>query len=368
MSEYFTAKELLAAPAERAAFSDRQAYVCAELSKLAYFKFEGGHTVDKAIELVSQFIDDEGKLERLKTRLKGLFSSASSSKSEAEAVLKEILSLAGFDLAKTFSVRGTQAFLCSRSLGEGASHKLVGYLAFRGTERDFADIKTDIKASFITEQLNGINTRVHEGYFDALKNVGEEIRDAVGEQRFDQLIITGHSLGGALAILYTRLHMNEVNGACYTFGAPPVGGVEFQYFLKTPVYQITNEVDIVPRLPSPFLVAIGRAFFYIFKFLIKIFGSLSRIVFSGKWDEWLVQRLDQLGKYRHPGYMSYLEGSGSESRLRYNVDSWDLMRWWAKVIGKRLLGFKKLAADHSIDVYSEKLKTHAYGRNPPAGD
>jgi len=42
MTVYFSARELLTPPTERAAFSDRQAYMCAELSRLAYFKFEGG--------------------------------------------------------------------------------------------------------------------------------------------------------------------------------------------------------------------------------------------------------------------------------------------------------------------------------------
>lgn len=69
MSSYFTAKELLAPPTERAAFSDRQAYVCAELSKLAYFKFEGGHSLQQALEIAKDILGNDERLELLEQQL-----------------------------------------------------------------------------------------------------------------------------------------------------------------------------------------------------------------------------------------------------------------------------------------------------------
>lgn len=362
MGQYFNAKELLSAPTQRAAFSDRQAYVCAELSKLAYFKFEGGHTVDEALSLIRAFLSDEAYKE-IEAKLRGLLGAAHSTNSASEEALEKILAAANFRLERTFNTRDTQAILCSRAMKEESSAERVGYIAFRGTEKSFADFRTDIKASFRTENLDGIETRLHSGYFKALEAVAEDLQQEIANGGFSQLFITGHSLGGALAILFTRIYQRDVNGACYTFGAPPVGGVEIQYMLKTPVYQIINEVDIVPRLPSPIIAAVFRASFIFARFMIKLILSPLAWAFSGSWDERLISSLKNLGKYRHPGYVSYLKGSGNEAHLRYNVDTADLFKWWLAVATRRLAGAKRLIADHSIELYAEKLKSHAYRRN-----
>ena len=76
MSTYFSATELLSPPTERAAFSDRQAYVCAELSKLAYFKFEGGHTLDQILEIAEKVIDDDSKFKILEAQLRHVLTSS----------------------------------------------------------------------------------------------------------------------------------------------------------------------------------------------------------------------------------------------------------------------------------------------------
>ena len=46
-ASYFTDKNLLAPPMERPAYSDRMAYVLAEMSALAYWEFEGAGGVIK---------------------------------------------------------------------------------------------------------------------------------------------------------------------------------------------------------------------------------------------------------------------------------------------------------------------------------
>jgi hypothetical protein len=112
MSTYFSEKELLAPPTERAAFSDRQAYVCAELSKLAYFKFEGGHTLQQALDIARDILDGDSRLEILEQQLSVVLSSSPSSPDEGEKALREILAGAQIDLVQTFSCRGTQAFFC----------------------------------------------------------------------------------------------------------------------------------------------------------------------------------------------------------------------------------------------------------------
>ena len=91
--------------------------------------------------------------------------------------------------------------------------------------------------------------RCHTGFLEAFtKNVdaeGRTVEEVVREildrpeARDEQgahlpLFITGHSLGGALALLATRLIAPDVTGACYTFGAPRIGNDELFPFIKTP--------------------------------------------------------------------------------------------------------------------------------------
>ena len=135
MTTYFDADDLLAAPTERAAFSDRQAYVCAELSKLAYFKFEGGHTLEEVLTLIKDILGNDTRLAVLEQQLRIILSSSPSSAEEAEEALKRILSVGGFTLTKTFSNEGTQAFFCTRKIKpDSGVHKTIAFLVFRGTE------------------------------------------------------------------------------------------------------------------------------------------------------------------------------------------------------------------------------------------
>ena len=86
------------------------------------------------------------------------------------------------------------------------------------------------------------------------------------------LFITGHSLGGALALLATRLVAPNVNGACYKRSAHPgVGNYEYFRGIKTAVYRIVNSADIVPRVPPGAgmiaLIGIVRAISWVVGFI-----------------------------------------------------------------------------------------------------
>ena len=365
MTTYFSAKELLAPPTERAAFSDRQAYVCAELSKLAYFKFEGGNTLDELLTFAKEVVGDEPGFALLEQKLRSVLTSSPSAAAEAEKAFEAILGEGGFALKKTFATQGTQAFICTKKVPlKIGGEKIVAFLAFRGTEpKDFRDIKTDINASLITEDIGGDQVALHSGYLEALRLVVDEINATLNDLSPDQLFVTGHSLGGALAIVFTRLHATSTNGACYTYGAPPVGAVEVQYKLKTPVYEVINEFDIVPNLPHPL---VGKILGWLLKGLrivLKAFTVTARVLASSSLDEKLENYFDMLTRYRHPGYMSYLIGSGGAARLRYNLGMYDRVRMWLAIRGRGLSRFKKLVADHMIDLYVDKLKEHARKRN-----
>jgi triacylglycerol lipase len=72
--------------------------------------------------------------------------------------------------------------------------------------------------------------------------------------------VTGHSLGGALALMATAELANHQDAsirdsiaACYTFGCPRAGDASFDQYVKVPLYRVTNGVDLVPAVPPFFL-------------------------------------------------------------------------------------------------------------------
>ena len=365
MSTYFSATELLSPPTERAAFSDRQAYVCAELSKLAYFKFEGGHTLDQILKIAKEIIDDDTRFKILEQQLRNVLTSSPSVAPEAKKAFEEILNAADFQLVDTYSSLGTQAFICTKTIELAAGgKKTMAFLTFRGTEpKDFRDIKTDIKARLKGVKLDQETIDFHSGYLDSLEHIRADLVEELEKTSYDQLFITGHSLGGALAIVFTRLQAASTNGACYTFGAPPVGAVEVQNGLKTPVYEIINEIDIVPRLPNPWLIGATSLLLKLLRLVLKLFTVTGKLLASVTWDEKLEEFVEMMTRYRHPGYISYLVGSGAAARLRYNVSAYDRLGWWLSMIWKKgFTNFKKMGSDHMIDVYISKLKHHALNR------
>ena len=115
----------------------------------------------------------------------------------------------------------------------------VGYVVMRGTE-SWADMRTnrhDEPTSETFDELSRLEQRAvggkwpprHTGFAVAWGCVAPDIEDWVRRHRheFDQLVFSGHSLGGALAILGARHFASQdrsLVGAVITFGAPMVGG------------------------------------------------------------------------------------------------------------------------------------------------
>lgn len=136
-----------------------------------------------------------------------------------------------------------------------------------------------------------------------------------------------------------------------------------QNSLKTPVYQLINKTDIVPRLPNPWIAWPIRILLRIFKYLLKMVTVTARLLAASSWDERLEKYIDQMTRYRQTGYVSYLVGDGSSVRLRYNTSVFDRFWWWASMIKKRRWeAAKKLIQEHNIDQYVEKLRIHGLRR------
>ena len=157
----------------------------------------------------------------------------------------------GFSRVESFEiVRGhdvdTQGFIASND-----AHILA---AFRGTES-----LPDWLGNFQTVKDPGPwrRTEVHEGFQDAFHAAALKIGETIGRTREGHRVwVTGHSLGGALAVLLAatmRESKLPVDGL-YTFGAPRVGDNSFAVRLNRELeraahWRVVNEGDLVPHVP-----------------------------------------------------------------------------------------------------------------------
>jgi len=306
------AGSLLALPLLRAAYSDRMAWVMSVLSGLAYLPFER---------------DDES-YEELAAAL-----------AQADLALTAV-----FDSPET----GTRGYLAHRT-------DAYGVLVFRGTEKDRKDIVTNLNARFY-ETPSG---KMHRGFSLAYESVRGQIEAAVQKLRerdpHCQLFVTGHSLGGALALSATcHLEKSHLIAACYTFGSPRVGAPEWSDGLKTPVYRVVNGADCIPTVP-------GGA---VSEWLI---GLLPEWPLIG----WLKRRAEKgFVGFQHAGDLRFLADHEGRPWLKIGAAAgWFRFKYfvWGKLIGAVMQlapgRLSALFADHGIAAYQQKLQSIARRRN-----
>jgi hypothetical protein len=141
----------------------------------------------------------------------------------------------------------------------------VGYkndtvvVSFRGTvSNSLIDWIEDLNFSHQDPYPNVTNAFVHDGFYKAYKALKPEVTIAVNallSKGFaTRLVVTGHSLGGALATLCAVDLAPTVNVPVilYTYGSPRVGNSYFVSYFDTLVftsYRAVNQADIVPHLP-----------------------------------------------------------------------------------------------------------------------
>ena len=110
----------------------------------------------------------------------------------------------------------------------------------------------------------GVGARFHKGFLEALQMVWEPMLAAVNEAikaKERPVWVTGHSLGGALALLAAwRLQRSFVSvQEIVTFGAPMIGNEAaskaFEQDFSGKIFRFVNLEDLVPHLPSVSLVA-----------------------------------------------------------------------------------------------------------------
>jgi pimeloyl-ACP methyl ester carboxylesterase len=172
--------------------------------------------------------------------------------------------------AKLVSVGNTQVYV-----GENSKSVVV---AFRGSESP--NTLDGLKDWLLTNANNflvipegqigtdfaaaGVGARFHRGFMTALADIWDPLFaavDALQEKAERPLWLTGHSLGGALALLAAwRFQRKFVSvHQVYTFGAPMIGNAAaaqaFEKEFPGKIFRYIDDRDMVPRLPTMSLLA-----------------------------------------------------------------------------------------------------------------
>ena len=157
-----------------------------------------------------------------------------------------------FDTCEFIQVNDTECFVASNS-----RQTLLSFRGTAGTADWFRDLTV-----FSTDTAFG---SLHEGFFLGVKQVKDEIVQVL--ERVDaknkSLVLTGHSLGGALATIAAAELGDEypITGI-YTYGQPAVGKEDFQTFMQKyagKLYRVINDDDVITKVP-PGYVHVGRVF------------------------------------------------------------------------------------------------------------
>jgi len=326
---------LLRPPVGRAAYSDRTAWLLAELSRLAYERFETpGEVLNGLVEELAT-LEDAG---RIREAIARFVQELPRRVGEGRETLARSLAAAGFELVETFDNGGTQAYLAKRESDR------MAVLAFRGTEKDFRDIRTDLNARFYERG----GTRTHSGFLHAFRFVEPAIRQAVAELGPYHLYLTGHSLGGALALIAARCLSSDHVAACYTFGSPKVGNEEYGDAIKVPIYRVVNAADSVPSLPPTWLweILIGLAWALPIPYVRRAVLALA-LQFRG---------------YRHHGDMRYLTDCREDCSDVRLVSNPNLVDRAVSIVKRLAADIKAGVRDHAIALYCEKLEAFAIKR------
>ncbi len=166
-----------------------------------------------------------------------------------QAKIQTVLSGVGFSESRFFetqgspSHRGTHGFLAYNRVQN------LAVLAFRGTDKDDPSDLTDDANFTLQPWEKGGN--VHTGFADALADVRPALEQALPTIG-SRLLITGHSLGAAIATLLASAWNPVLHSriALYTFGSPKVGDASFVATIPGTInHRYVDCCDVVTRVP-----------------------------------------------------------------------------------------------------------------------
>lgn len=150
-------------------------------------------------------------------------------------------------------------FDVSNSQGLVIKHRDYITAAFRGTD-EVADWLDNFNAYPVEHVFGG---KVHRGFQGALEDIWPKMKEAIRDEQPTErntprlpIWITGHSLGGALAVLAASemIVVDEPFFGVYTFGQPRVGDRNFARVYNVEAafrtFRFQNNADLVTRVPA----------------------------------------------------------------------------------------------------------------------
>ena len=150
----------------------------------------------------------------------------------------------------------------------GVAYDNTFVIGFRGSEETgAADWVTDLKFiqqnyPYAPKGTSGV--QVHYGFTEAYTSVRDVVLKAAKDTPHKQIVLVGHSLGGALATLAGLDIVENVPGkdvSVYTYGSPKVGDAAFADAYNTRVsntYRVVNDTDLVPSIPLGNYYHVGK--------------------------------------------------------------------------------------------------------------
>jgi len=141
-------------------------------------------------------------------------------------------------------------------------YEKVVVIAFQGTitkvevngQISFSTMKDwvqNFKVKQVDTSKSGLPGKVHFGFQKQLNLIYEKVKLSIPSGTKKSLVLTGHSQGGAVAVLATK--KLELDGYkvkdTYTFAAPRTGDRKFASSITTPVFRVEFGHDLVPHVP-----------------------------------------------------------------------------------------------------------------------
>ena len=166
-------------------------------------------------------------------------------------------------LLETWELRDYHTFDGAGIQGYIANGNSFTVLAFRGSDHGEIDDWIGNADFDLVYDPNVRGGQVHSGFQRAAASIWTEVDALVAEHRHpdQKLLLTGHSLGGALAVLTaarfaSEQRSDEIDGI-FTFGQPRVGDGDFarrfDRKFKDRTFRYVNRFDLVTRLPPRLL-------------------------------------------------------------------------------------------------------------------
>lgn len=159
-----------------------------------------------------------------------------------------------------------------------ADNKKEQLLAFRGTS-NLENVLVDLDVSFVLDSR--LNIMLHKGFMESALTAYQQILPSLDKEK--PVNTTGHSLGGALAVVVAMYLKNDGFdvGSIVTFGQPKVTNVTgARAYASLPLIRVVTPKDIVPLVPplSPLQLQNLDIYWHVGEELILLEGAQYSLV------------------------------------------------------------------------------------------